>query len=87
MSGPCITDSAILRRKNNLKQEDFDMEIEKTVEKVEEKKAERGAGLVEYAILAGIIVGVAVIARTGLSQATSNAFSVVISGTNSAATN
>ena len=61
------------------------MEIEKTVEKVEEKKAERGAGMVEYAILAGIIVGVALLARNSMSVAVSGAFSSVISGTNASA--
>ena len=59
------------------------MEIKETVEKVEEKKSERGAGMVEYAILAGIIVGIALLARNAMSRAVSNAFSNVISGTNS----
>jgi Flp pilus assembly pilin Flp len=72
------------REKSNLKR-GFDMEMKETVEKVEEKKAERGAGMVEYAILAGIIVGVAVLARSALSTSVSNAFSHVISGTNNAA--
>ena len=61
------------------------MEIKETVEKIEEKKSERGAGMVEYAILAGIIVGVAVLARTSMSAAVSGAFSQVVSGTNNAA--
>jgi Flp pilus assembly pilin Flp len=61
------------------------MEIKETAEKIEEKKAERGAGLVEYAILAGIIVGIAILARNSMSLAVSNAFSQVVAGTNNAA--
>lgn len=63
------------------------MEIKETVEKIEEKKSERGAGMVEYAILAGIIVGIAILARNSMSIAVSGAFSNVVSGTNAAAAN
>jgi Flp pilus assembly pilin Flp len=59
------------------------MEIKETVEKIEEKKAERGAGLIEYALLAAIIVGVAVVARSTISTSVSKTFSSVSSGVDS----
>lgn len=57
------------------------MEIRETVQKVEEKKSERGAGMVEYAILAGIIIGVALLAKNAMSTAVSTSFSAVTSST------
>lgn len=50
------------------------MENNVEIEKKEEKK-ERGAGLVEYALLAAMVVAIAVVAREQLSTATSQAFS------------
>lgn len=45
------------------------------VETNELKKEERGAGLVEYALLTAIVAAVAVIARTAVSTQASVAFS------------
>ena len=41
----------------------------------EEVKKERGAGLIEYALLTVLVVAIAVVARVQLSTAASQAFS------------
>ena len=45
------------------------------IETKEEVKKERGAGLIEYALLTVLVVAIAVIARVQLSTAASQAFS------------
>jgi Flp pilus assembly pilin Flp len=55
--------------------------VEDVVIEKNEKK-QRGAGLIEYALLAAIVVGIAVVARTTLSTSASKAFSGVDSATN-----
>lgn len=61
------------------------MELIENGEQAVEKKSERGAGMVEYAILAGIIVGIALLAKNAMSVAVSTSFSSVTSGITSAA--
>lgn len=53
------------------------MELKENGEKAVEEKSERGAGMIEYAILAAIVVGIAILARTSLSAAASKAYSAV----------
>lgn len=57
--------------------------VEDVVIEKNEKK-QRGAGLIEYALLAAIVVGISVVARTALSRNVSRAFSGVDSGLNTA---
>jgi Flp pilus assembly pilin Flp len=57
-------------------------EIVEEVVVAKKEKKQRGAGLIEYALLAAIVVGIAVVARNTLSASASKAFSGVDSATN-----